>query len=145
MGHQQCSYTEAERILRCKVTHSFPITPNPSPLFLFFYALKALTPLLHAISLICVGYVPPFCGQSAHTELLREAGRFSYVGGGIVPLPDVAPAELMVTVLEGEIVFTVVDRPLTLSAGQFMLVGAGVAHSVEAKADSKLMLTKIKP
>ncbi len=57
----------------------------------------------------------------------------------------VAPAELMVTVLEGEIVFTVVDRPLTLSAGQFMLVGAGVAHSVEAKADSKLMLTKIKP
>ena len=57
----------------------------------------------------------------------------------------VAPAELMVTVLEGGIVFTVVDRPLTLSAGQFMLVGAGVAHSVEAKADSKLMLTKIKP
>ncbi len=57
----------------------------------------------------------------------------------------VAPAELMVTVLEGEIVFTVVDRPLTLSAGQFMLVGAGVSHSVEAKADSKLMLTKIKP
>lgn len=57
----------------------------------------------------------------------------------------VAPAELMVTVLEGEIVFTLVDRPITLSAGQFMLVGAGVAHCVEAKADSKLMLTKIKP
>ena len=56
-----------------------------------------------------------------------------------------APAELMVTVLEGEIVFTVVDRPMTLKAGEFMLLGAEVVHSVEAKADSKMMLVKIKP
>lgn len=56
-----------------------------------------------------------------------------------------APAEVMITVLEGEIVFTMVDRPLTLSAGQFIIMGANVPHSVEAKADSKVMLTKIKP
>ena len=57
----------------------------------------------------------------------------------------IAPAEVMVTVLEGEIVFTMIDRPLTLSAGQFLLMGTDVPHSVEAKADSKVMLTKIKP
>ena len=57
----------------------------------------------------------------------------------------VAPAELMVNVLEGEIDFTVLDKPHTLKAGEFMLVGAEVAHSVLAKADSKMMLVKVKP
>lgn len=56
----------------------------------------------------------------------------------------VAPAELMVTVLEGEIVFTVIDKPNTLRTGDFMLVGEGVPHSVTANADSKVLLTKIK-
>lgn len=56
----------------------------------------------------------------------------------------VAPAELMVYVLEGEIEFTVVDRPNRLLAGQFLLVGEGVRHSVVAKADSKMMLVKVK-
>lgn len=55
-----------------------------------------------------------------------------------------APAEVMVTVLEGEIEFTMLDKPHTLKAGEFLLMGADVAHSVAAKADSKLMLTKIK-
>lgn len=56
----------------------------------------------------------------------------------------VAPAELMIYVLEGEIVFTVIDNPHTLHAGQFMLVGQDVRHSVVANADSKMMLIKIK-
>lgn len=56
----------------------------------------------------------------------------------------IAPAELMVCVVEGEIEFTVVDKPHTLKAGEFMLVGEGVAHSVVAKADSKMMLIKVK-
>ena len=55
-----------------------------------------------------------------------------------------SPAELMITVLEGEIVFTMLDKPHTLRAGEFMLVGEGVPHSVLANADSKMMLTKIK-
>lgn len=55
-----------------------------------------------------------------------------------------APAELMVTTLEGEIEFTILDTPHTLKAGDFILVGQGVLHSVEAKADSKMMLVKIK-
>lgn len=56
-----------------------------------------------------------------------------------------APAEVMVYVLEGEIAFTMIDQPHTIKAGEFMLMGAGVPHSVEAKADSKVMLVKVKP
>lgn len=55
-----------------------------------------------------------------------------------------APAELMVTVLEGEVEFSISGKPHTLRAGEFLLLGENVAHSVAAKADSKLMLTKIK-
>lgn len=55
-----------------------------------------------------------------------------------------APAEVMVYVLEGEIEFTMVDRPMTLKAGDFLLMGQDVRHSVVAKADTKMMLTKIK-
>ena len=55
-----------------------------------------------------------------------------------------APAELMVTVLEGEIVFTMIDRPHVIRAGEFMLVGQNVLHSVVANADSKVILVKIK-
>lgn len=55
-----------------------------------------------------------------------------------------APAELMVNVLEGEIEFTMIDVPHQLRAGDFMLVGEGVPHSVKAKTDAKMMLVKIK-
>lgn len=55
-----------------------------------------------------------------------------------------APAELMVTVLEGEINFTMLDHTERIAAGQYMLVGQGVAHSVAALTDAKIMLTKVK-
>lgn len=63
---------------------------------------------------------------------------------GQVLSEHVAPAEIMVNVLEGSIEFTVVDKPHTLNGGEFMLVGEGVRHSVAAKADSKVMLVKVK-
>lgn len=56
-----------------------------------------------------------------------------------------APAEVMVNVLEGEIEFTMLDKPHTIKAGEFLLMGADVPHSVLAKDDSKIMLVKIKP
>lgn len=56
-----------------------------------------------------------------------------------------APAEVMVCVLEGEIVFTMIDQIHSIKAGEFLLMGAGVPHSVLAKADSKVMLVKVKP
>lgn len=56
-----------------------------------------------------------------------------------------APAEVMVNVVEGEIEFTMLDKPHILKAGEFLLMGANVAHSVAAKEDSKIMLVKIKP
>lgn len=56
-----------------------------------------------------------------------------------------APAEVMVCVTEGSIEFTMLDRPHTINAGEFLLIGAGVPHSVVATSDSKVMLIKVKP
>ena len=56
-----------------------------------------------------------------------------------------APAEVMVNVLEGEIEFTMLDKVNTIKSGEFLLMGADVAHSVLAKTDTKMMLIKIKP
>ncbi|MDE6335952.1 MAG: cupin domain-containing protein [Muribaculaceae bacterium] len=78
---------------------------------------------------------------------------FENANGGVVLLAlktgqklaeHLAPAELMVNVIEGSIEFTMIDKPHTINAGEFMLVGDGVPHSVIAKADSKVMLIKIK-
>ena len=57
----------------------------------------------------------------------------------------IAPAEVMVTVLEGEIEFTMNGVGHTLRGGEFMLMGSDVPHSVKANADSKMMLVKVKP
>lgn len=58
--------------------------------------------------------------------------------------PHQAPAEVMVTVLEGEVEFTINDRVLPVKAGDFLLLGEGMVHSVKAVKTSKVMLTKIK-
>lgn len=55
-----------------------------------------------------------------------------------------APFEVMVTVCEGEVEFTMLDMTHTIKAGEFMLMGANVPHSVVAKAEAKLMLVKVK-
>ena len=55
-----------------------------------------------------------------------------------------APAEVMVYVVEGEVRFTVAGGPHVIKAGEFMLMGEGVTHSVDALADSKVMLVKIR-
>ena len=79
---------------------------------------------------------------------------FSNENGGVVLVAfkagqkldtHVAPAELMVSVIEGEIEFTMIDKPHILKAGEFLLMGADVAHSVVAKTDSKMMLVKVRP
>ena len=55
-----------------------------------------------------------------------------------------SPFEVMVTVCEGEIEFTMLDQSKRIKAGEFLLMGANVAHSVVANVDSKIMLVKIK-
>lgn len=55
-----------------------------------------------------------------------------------------APAEVMVYVIEGEVKFTMLDQPHVIKAGEFMLMGEDVRHSVAALADSKVMLVKIR-
>ena len=90
--------------------------------------------------------------EAAHDKV-QFHGIFSNENGGVVLVAfkagqkldtHTAPAEVMVNVIEGEIEFTMLDKPHTLKAGEFLLMGADVAHSVKAKADSKLMLIKIK-
>ncbi|MDE6695827.1 MAG: cupin domain-containing protein [Muribaculaceae bacterium] len=79
---------------------------------------------------------------------------FSNENGGIVLVAfkegqkldtHTAPAEVMINVLEGEIEFTMLDKVHVIKAGEFLLMGADVAHSVVAKTDSKMMLIKVKP
>ena len=55
-----------------------------------------------------------------------------------------APFEVMVNVCEGEVEFTMLSETKRLRAGEFLLMGANVAHSVLAKEDSKLLLVKVK-
>lgn len=55
-----------------------------------------------------------------------------------------APAEVMVYVLEGDVDFIMLERSLHLHKGDFFLMGDGVPHSVHAVTDAKVMLVKIK-
>lgn len=79
---------------------------------------------------------------------------FSAGGGGAVLVgfkagqcldTHVAPAEVMVSAVEGSVEFTIAGKPHTINAGEFLLLGADVPHSVVAKTDAKLMLVKVKP
>ena len=54
------------------------------------------------------------------------------------------PFEVMVIVCEGEIEFTMLDHSKLIRAGEFILMGANVSHSVVANTNSKLMLIKVK-
>ena len=100
------------------------------------------------------GEVHPLADQieSAHDKV-QFKHIFSTENGGVVLVAfkagqkldtHTAPAEVMVNVLEGEIEFTMLDHPHTLRAGEYLLMGADVPHSVVAKADSKIILVKVK-
>ncbi|MCH5233405.1 MAG: cupin domain-containing protein [Muribaculaceae bacterium] len=56
----------------------------------------------------------------------------------------IAPFEVMVTLCVGEIDFTMLDMTHNMKAGEFLLMGANVPHSVVAKQDSIITLVKIK-
>lgn len=56
-----------------------------------------------------------------------------------------APAEVMIYVVEGMLEFTIIGKPHTVKKGEFILLGNGVPHKVSAMDDSKMMLIKIKP
>ncbi|MCD8386773.1 MAG: cupin domain-containing protein [Bacteroidales bacterium] len=55
-----------------------------------------------------------------------------------------APADIMVYVMDGEIEFTMNGVLHHIGKNEFLLMGYGVPHSVVAKANTKLMLIKIK-
>ena len=93
-------------------------------------------------------------GIEASAERVQFKEIFETGHGGVVLLAfkkgqkldtHLAPAEVMVTVLEGEIEFTMLDKSHTIKRGEFLLMGADVPHSVTAVTDAKVMLVKIKP
>lgn len=57
----------------------------------------------------------------------------------------VAPAELFVLVLEGEIVFNVDDKANQMKEGDILMLGEGVRHSVECVRNAKVLLCKSRP
>lgn len=56
-----------------------------------------------------------------------------------------APAEVMVYVVDGEIEFVVEDEPRYMHTGEYLLIGKDVSHSVKAHTDAKVMLVKVQP
>lgn len=90
----------------------------------------------------------------AGDDKVHFQGIFSNENGGVALLAfkagqaldtHVAGAEVMVNVLEGSIEFTMLDKANEMKAGDFLLMGANVPHSVVAKSDAKVMLVKVKP
>lgn len=88
-----------------------------------------------------------------NAERVQFKSIFSNQNGGVVLVAfkvgqkldtHTAPAEVMVSVFEGEIEFTMIGQKHTIKAGEFLLMGQDVPHSVMAKTDAKMMLTKIK-
>lgn len=55
----------------------------------------------------------------------------------------VAPAEVMVYVVEGKVDFALNGEVLAIHAGEFLLLGKGVLHAVTAPVDAKVMLVKV--
>lgn len=56
-----------------------------------------------------------------------------------------APAELLVLVLEGEIVFSLEDKGNVMKEGDILMVGEGVRHAVECIRNAKVLLCKSRP
>lgn len=56
-----------------------------------------------------------------------------------------APAELFVCVVEGEIDFSVGGQANRLAAGDMLMIGEGVLHSVKCLRDAKVLLCKVRP
>ena len=100
------------------------------------------------------GEVYPLASQIRSTDdRAHFKNIFSTANGGVVLVAlkagqvldtHTAPAEVMVNVVEGKIEFTMLDKVHTISAGEFLLMGHDVPHSVKAVADSKMMLVKVK-
>lgn len=90
----------------------------------------------------------------AADDKVQFKGIFGNENGGVTLLAfkaeqelttHTAPAEVMVCVIDGCIEFTMAGNTKLINAGEFLLMGADVPHSVKALSDSKVMLIKIKP
>lgn len=100
------------------------------------------------------GEVFPLASQIAGNDSKVEFKEIMQNGnGGVVLLGfkagqdlarHLAPGEVMVYVIDGDVDFLMLENPLHLHKGDFFLMGEGVSHSVQAVTDAKVMLVKIK-
>ena len=56
----------------------------------------------------------------------------------------IAPAEVLVFAVEGKVEFEFAEHREILNKGDFMLLGVGLAHSVRALENARIMLVKLK-
>lgn len=89
----------------------------------------------------------------AGADRVHAKNIFNNANGGVTLLAfkggqkldeHLAPADVMINVIEGAVDFTISGTRHSLNAGDFILMRQGEPHSVEAKADSKVLLIKIK-
>ncbi|SYZ71839.1 Cupin region [Candidatus Zixiibacteriota bacterium] len=82
----------------------------------------------------------------SRTLIQSKAGTitlFSF-GAGQSLSEHTAPYDALVQVLDGETTLTIGGKPLTVKAGETVLMPANVPHAVDSAAASKILLTMIR-
>ena len=82
----------------------------------------------------------------AHTLLLNnDSGEVNLIAmtKDQAMQPHAAPADVMVTVVEGELEFTIGEVPQILRAGDYVTLSAGTFHSTRAVTDTKFLLVRL--
>ena len=74
--------------------------------------------------------------KTPHLEVIRMV-----LPAGKVISEHIAPGEIIVQCLEGDITFTTMGEPKNLQAGDMLYLTAGEPHALEAAVDSSLLLT----
>ncbi len=67
---------------------------------------------------------------------------FSFAAGEGVSTHS-APGDAMLHVLEGEAKVTIGDVPMTVKAGEIVVMPANIPHGVDAEQDFKMLLTVV--
>lgn len=55
----------------------------------------------------------------------------------------ITPATAMVQILEGQCIFTLEGKELTLNAGDYLIMEPGAVHALRAPQKFKMLLTKL--
>ncbi len=86
-------------------------------------------------------------GGVVSRQLLKRGGGnltlFAMQGGQTIE-EHTSPYDAVVVVLEGSVELTIGGRPVTASAGEAVLMPAGVPHALAAREDFKMLLVMLR-